>query len=134
MSSREHRERLVREGFEAFNRGDAEAVLAVLDPAVESHVGPSLANTGTWHGHAGFLEMLRIWGEAFATQRNTVVSLSFPDDDHVIAETRQAGVGAGSGVPVEMPVYFLFEVPDELAVRVHLYADAEAAFAAAASE
>ena len=85
MSSREHRERLVREGFEAFNRGDAEAVLAVLDPAVESHVGPSLANTGTWHGHAGFLEMLRIWGEAFATQRNTLVSLSFPDDDHVIA-------------------------------------------------
>ena len=62
MSSREHRERLVREGFEAFNRGDAEAVLAVLDPAVESHVGPSLANTGTWHGHAGFLEMLGTWG------------------------------------------------------------------------
>jgi hypothetical protein len=33
-----------------------------------------------------------------------------------------------------MTVYFLFEVPDELAVRVHLYADAEAALAAAASE
>ena len=53
----------------------------------------------------------------------------------MIAEIHQTAVGAGSGVPVEMTVYFLFEVRDERAVRVpHLRATARRRFAAAASE
>jgi len=39
----------------------------------------------------------------------------------------QRGVGKGSGVEVEMRVYYLTEYRDGLATRVHLYADREKA-------
>ena len=130
MNSEERLERLVRKGFEAFNRRDRDAMVSILDENVESHVAPGLANAGTWHGVEGFESMVAIWSEAFETQRNTVLSIRFPDEHHAIAEVHQAAVGAGSGVPVEMTLYYLFEVHDERAVRVHLYPDADAALAA----
>ena len=40
----------------------------------------------------------------------------------MIAEVHQTAVGAGSGVPVEMTVFYLLEVRDGRAVRFHIYA------------
>jgi ketosteroid isomerase-like protein len=131
MSEREHNERLVREGMEAFNRGDLRALKEIFDERLESHVAPGLANAGTWHGRDGFAEMVATWSEAFETQHNSVVSVEHPDDHHVIARVHQAAVGAGSGVPVEMTLFYLFEVRDGRGVRLHLYPDREAALAAA---
>ncbi len=62
--------------------------------------------------------------------RNTIVSFSHPDEHHVIAEVHQEAVGAGSGVPVEMTLYYLFEIRNGRAVRLHMYPDREAALCA----
>jgi ketosteroid isomerase-like protein len=130
MSKREQNEQLLREGLDAFNRGDFAALEQVFDERLESHVAPGLANAGTWHGREGFAEMVATWMEAFETQHNSVVSIQHPDDHHMIAEIRQTAVGAGSGVPVEMTLFYLYEIRDGRAVRLHLYADRESALAA----
>lgn len=127
---RDHNETLIREGMEAFNRGDLDALVSIFDERLESRVGPGLANAGTWRGSEGFGQMITTWGEAFKTQRNTIVSFSHPDEHHVIAEVHQEAVGAGSGVPVEMTLYYLFEIRNGRAVRLHMYPDREAALCA----
>ncbi len=125
--SRERNVELVQAGVEAFNRGDEDAVVGVFAPDLECHVGGGLMNVGTWYGHEGYREMITSWGEAWERNRNTLVSVESPDDDHVIAEIHQTAIGAGSGVPVEMTVFYMLEVRDGQAVRFHLYADREAA-------
>jgi ketosteroid isomerase-like protein len=130
MSKREENERLIREGMEAFNRGDLDALVEIFDEELESRVGPGLANSGTWRGREGFAEMVTTWGEAFGTQTNTIVRFTHPDEDHVIVEVHQAAVGAVSGVPVEMTAFYLFEIRRGRAVRLHMYGDYESALSA----
>ncbi len=130
MSDREDNERLIREGMEAFNSGDTAALVEIFDERLESRVGPGLANSGTWRGREGFAEMITTWGEAFESQTNTIVRFSHPDEHHVIVEVHQAAVGAVSGVPVEMTGYYLFEIREGRAVRLHMYADYESALSA----
>lgn len=120
---RERNERLLREGIEAFNRGDQATLLAMFDPRIECHVAPGQGNPGTWVGVEGFQEMTGAWGEAFSTQESSVVATSFPDEHHLIAEIRQRAVGARSGAPVEMTNFYLLEVRDGRAVRFHIYPD-----------
>jgi ketosteroid isomerase-like protein len=126
-STRERNERLLREGVEAFNRGDRTSLLAMFDPGIECRVASGLGNPGTWTGVEGFEAMTGAWGEAFSSQESSIVATSFPDEHHLIAEIHQRAVGAGSGVPVEMTNFYLLEVRDGRAVRFHIYADLESA-------
>ena len=130
MSNRERNEQLLREGMEAFNRGDIEALTQIFDDRLESRVAPGLANPGTWQGRDGFTEMVAGWSEAFERQHNTIVSTHHPDEHHVIAEVRQEATGAESGVPVEMTLFYLFEIRDGRAVRLQLHPDLASARAA----
>jgi ketosteroid isomerase-like protein len=132
MSDRaqKNRRRLLAEGIAAFNRGDQASVLAVFAPDVESHVGRGLLNAGTWTGHDGYIEMVTAWGEAWEQIEIEPVGFEEPDPDHVVAELIQRAVGAGSGVPVEMTLFWLFQFRDGLVVRFHLYPDRDAALAA----
>ena len=130
MTEREDYEHVLREGTEAFNRGDLRAILPLLAQDVECHIPIGLGNSGTWHGHDGFLEMAEAWNEAFEEIRNDIVSTDFPDERHAILEVRQSGVGSGSGVPVETRFVYLFELRDGLVTRFHIYGDREAALAA----
>jgi ketosteroid isomerase-like protein len=130
MSSAERNEQLLRSGIEATNRGDLETVMSMLDPEVECHVQPGLGNPGTWRGPRGYLEMATAWNEAFTEIDNTVVAVETPREHHVIAEVHQTAVGAVSGAPVEMTIFYMFEVHGERATRLHVYGDREAALAA----
>jgi ketosteroid isomerase-like protein len=130
MTSREANVELVRAGLDAFNRRDHEAVFALLDPEIECHVHPGLMNVGTWHGIDGYQEMMATWGEAWEEIEMTVLGVETPDDRHVIADVQQRAVGAGSGVPVEMTLFFFYEIRDGRALRFHVYPDRAAALAA----
>jgi ketosteroid isomerase-like protein len=122
MSDQGRNEALIRTGIEATNRGDLDTVAAMLDPEIESHVASGLGNPGTWHGIDGYREMVESWGEAFSSQTIEVSGVELADDNHAVAEVRVAAVGAGSGVPVEMTLYYMLEIRDERAVRFHIYA------------
>ncbi|MGH2953487.1 MAG: nuclear transport factor 2 family protein [Solirubrobacterales bacterium] len=130
MSKRERHAEIVRKGLEAYNREDVPGVLRIMDPDVESRVGEGLMNTGTWHGLDGFAEMATTWAEAWGQNLYDIVEVETPDEDHVIARIHQQAIGAQSGVPVELTVFYMLEFADELVVRFHVYPDREAALAA----
>jgi hypothetical protein len=48
----------------------------------------------------------------------------------ILVDTHQVARGAGSGIDVEMDVFWLFELADDQVVRMHLYANRERAVAA----
>jgi hypothetical protein len=52
------------------------------------------------------------------------------DDRNAITAVHQEGAGVGSGVPVELDVFYLLEFEGERAIRFHVYLDRGAALAA----
>ena len=132
MTEREQNRELVADAFDAFQRGDVEALNAGLDPEIEVMISDRLANSGTWRGVEGFWESVSTWLEAFDDYRLEVRSIDTPDDHHVLVEARQTAKGRASGVPVELTTYFLFEVHEGLSTRYELHASREDAEAAVA--
>jgi ketosteroid isomerase-like protein len=132
MSERERNRDFAARAFEAFRRGDAEAVNSGLDPEVEVVIADSLANPGTWRGIDGFWESVTSWLEAFDDYDIEVESIETPDDSHVVVEARQTAKGRSSGVPVELTTYFLFEVRGGRTARYELHSSRGDAMAAIA--
>jgi ketosteroid isomerase-like protein len=73
--------------------------------------------------------MVRNWGEAWETVEVEIVAASEPRADVIVAEVFQRAVGAGSGVPVEMTLFWVFEFRDGLVTRFAMYPDRESALA-----
>jgi ketosteroid isomerase-like protein len=123
MSERADNERVVSEAFLAYNSREIDRLQDMLAADAEAHIAQPLVNAGTWRGRAGFREMVDSWTEAFESQTNTVVGMEHPDAHNVIADVHQVGVGAGSGVPVEMRIAYLFEIRGGKVTRLGLYPD-----------
>ena len=96
-------------------------------PEVESRVFPPLLNVGTWHGYAGFAEMTAGWESAFGEIRYDERGMEAPDERHVLVTVHQTATGAGSGVPVELDVFFLVEFEGDQAIRFQIHADRDSA-------
>src|SRR4051794_22135698 len=109
MSEEDARLALLQEGVDAFNRGEAGPVLAIFADDIECHVAPDLMNAGTYHGHDGYLAMVTAWDEAWGTVTADIVGTEELPHDHLLVEIHQRAVGAGSGVPVEMTLCWLFQ-------------------------
>jgi ketosteroid isomerase-like protein len=131
MSEFTERLALLQDGVDAFNRGDTGPALAIFSDDVECTVGPNLVNTGTYTGHDGYLEMIGAWGEAWESITARAVGTEELENEHLLVEIHQEAVGAGSGVPVEMDLFWLFQFAGDKVVRFHLYASHPEAVAAA---
>jgi ketosteroid isomerase-like protein len=129
-SSEQRNIELTARGFEAYNAGDHEAVLSLLHPDVELHADSELINGGDYRGHEGFTRWNAEWTEAWEEFKIEPHSVETFGDHSILADTHQVARGAGSGVDVEMDVYWFFELADDQVVRMHLYATRERALAA----
>jgi len=127
MNDPEQNVALSRAATEAFRRGDVEAFLATLDPEVEIFSTPELPNPGRFVGREGWIEWTSEWFEAWEGFEIEVEEYEPVGQYHVLMSARQRAKGAGSGVPVEMRVFYLAEYHDGLATRFHLYATREEA-------
>jgi ketosteroid isomerase-like protein len=121
---------LTRRGFEAYNAGDSEALTALLHPDVELHSDNELINGGDYRGHEGFMRWNAEWTEAWEEFTIEPRSLETFGGHVILVDTHQVARGAGSGIDVEMDVFWLFELADDQVVRMHLYANRERAVAA----
>ena len=122
---------LARQGLAAYNAGDLEAVLDLLSPDVEIYSPPEYLNPGTFHGHAGFLEWLSRWLDAWDSFRVEAYDFRAAGDD-VVASAHQYAKGKGSGVEVEMDdVAYLWTFHGGKATRFHIYPGRAEAFEAA---
>jgi ketosteroid isomerase-like protein len=121
---------VTRHGFEAYNTGDLDSLIAILHPEVELHADSELINGGDFRGHEGFMRWNADWVEAWEEFRIEPRSVETFGGHCILADTHQVARGAGSGIDVEMDVFWVFEVEDDLVVRMHLYASREPAVAA----
>ena len=95
---------VIRRIERAFNKGDVDAIVAELDPAVEWEEQPLPGIDPVYHGHEG----VRRWAETVMGQELGALQAhveGFTDaGDAVIASTRISGAGQSSGVEVQMHV------------------------------
>jgi ketosteroid isomerase-like protein len=131
MSSAEENVARVLEGADAFQRGDVEAFLELLDPEVEIYSTPELANPGTFHGREGYLRWSSEWFDAWEDFRVVIEAVQPVGERHVVAAVRQLGRGKGSGIEVEMRAAYMWELRGGKAVRLQLHPGLEGAVAAA---
>jgi ketosteroid isomerase-like protein len=124
---------LVRQGFEALGDGDVEALLPLIHPEFELITPPSLAaEPDTYRGPDG----LRRYFESFYEAMDRVTFE--PDDfitvgERVVVPSTLRTRGRTTGIETTQRVVQVWEVRDEKAYRVEVYATVEEALAAARS-
>ena len=123
---------IVRASWDAWTRGDMDALFEFYDPEVEWDMSHSyVPDMGVFHGHEGIREFFREW-RAFFAEYWAEPEEFIDAGEHVIVRVRQGGRGRSSTVGVEMPVYWqLYRLRDGRAVRVEIYRDEEQALRAA---
>lgn len=121
---------LLREGVEAYNRGDLSFVYARAAEDIEVYTDARLINSGTYHGRAGFEKWMGEWLEAWSEFSLDIRAVEEVDERFLVVDVLQRGVGAESGIEVEMELVQLIEVRDGEIARFHLYPGREPAEAA----
>jgi ketosteroid isomerase-like protein len=123
---------VVRQIFEAFNRQDGDAGLALVDPDVEWDTTaiqlPGLQ--GVWHRHEGVRRFWRTWFAELSEFRFELHEL-IDAGDEVVAITSAAVKGRASGASVTRPFFPVYTVRGGLVVRFRLYDERARALEAA---
>jgi ketosteroid isomerase-like protein len=127
--SRENVE-VVRRGYEAYDRGDIEAVLATFDPEIE---WKQVEQPSAVHGHQGVLKAWDEWSEPFQEDLHASVEELIDAGDHVIAVVRHRGTGRQSGVQLDLWTYLVYTLRDGKVVRMIEYLERDEALRAAGS-
>jgi ketosteroid isomerase-like protein len=127
---------VVRELFEAWNRGDRDAVLELAHPEIVIDASRRVINPATYEGVEGVRRMLDDMVEVWDDFRAETDEFIDAGDGRLIVIGRILGTGRGSGVAVEQPMAGIWTVRDGLIVRwelgfVHKRAALEAAGLAA---
>ena len=123
---------LVREGMEAWSRGDYEATLGLIDPKViwrPMQAWPGMQ--AEYRGHAGarrFWDALRDPWETITMRADEIREL---DDHRLLTRTHFRARGRASGVTTELVFYTLWTVADGKLVRFEIFTEEQAALEAA---
>jgi ketosteroid isomerase-like protein len=123
---------MIREAFDAFNRGDLERVVDMCDPAVDWFPPAELPSTSAYHGHQGVRDatgdMLDLFSGLQAEPERILDA-----GDQVVVLFIWRGSGKGSGLSLEKfgKQAGVFTMRDGKAIRVEWYLDRATAMDAA---
>jgi ketosteroid isomerase-like protein len=117
---------IVRRAYEAFNSGNADAAIALLDPEVKWTLPPHFPDAETWQGRdrvvEGLGEMMTSWESLHMDVRELI-----DEGDRVVARVRFEGRSAltgldlaGMGVDTQ-----IWTMRDGLAVEVRMFGGTE---------
>jgi ketosteroid isomerase-like protein len=121
---------IVRRGFEAWEQGDLEANLRLVDEDVVCCRVAPLIDPKTYHGLEGYLEFASEWMEPYEDLElhpNEYIDAG----DKVVVEVAQEGHLAGSDQPMKGTFWFLMTVHDGKLIRFEIYGGREQALEAA---
>jgi ketosteroid isomerase-like protein len=107
---------IVRKGYEAFERGDIQAVLDLMDSEIESRIDPDTPDWEPHYGRDGFVSFLQAWLEPWETYRIEIDEL-IDVGERVLAVCREFGRRKDSGFEVEQPAYHVWTLKGGRAVR-----------------
>jgi ketosteroid isomerase-like protein len=112
---------IVRRAWEAYDRRDNEAALALYDPEIEVDLTASgQPGAGVYRGLEGVRRWLGDWHAAFAEISGEVHEW-IDADDHVIAVIRWHGQGRLSGVPAQLDQAHVWQLRDGKLWRLRIY-------------
>jgi ketosteroid isomerase-like protein len=123
---------IMRATYDAWNRGDLDAVLKVMHPNLVWEEDAQASGVGLdplYIGHAGYLKRQR---DAFSIwEQITAQNLEYTDaGEHVGVSVRARARAAHSGIEVEMHLVEVFTLDEGKIVRRRVYADRSAALRA----
>jgi ketosteroid isomerase-like protein len=125
------RVRNLRRAYEAFNRGDIDAVLDLLDERVELLPPPTVPEPEPLRGRdavGGYLEP-----NLFDAQSAEPQEL-LEEGDRILVTARARARGRESGVEVDQTVFHLLTLEGDREVRLEVHVDREEALAALRGE
>lgn len=118
---------LLREGYEAFNEGDTERVLARFGPGFTGRERPDSPEAQSFEGDTAALDALQTLHSEFDDYRFDPVGFDVRGN-HVIVTLRQSGRGRISGVSVEGEIVHVWTIEaDDRASSLRAYSTKEEA-------
>ena len=117
---------IAQRAFEAFNRGDIDAVLELCHPAV---VLRDPQRTGrVFSGPDGVREFFEEWLENWEAYRSEPVDF-VESGDRMLVHAKQTGKGKLSGIEIEQDLFVVFRIRDGKFVEYQLHTEREDALA-----
>ena len=119
-------EQRVREGIDAWNRGDWEKAIGMISPDVEWRIAQPLFDMPQLsYGHEGVIAFWRKWSEIWEHIHVDLEDM-VPYDGGIAAYVRWRARGR-DGVEVDQPVIFAFRIEDGLTTGFTGYWDRDEA-------
>jgi ketosteroid isomerase-like protein len=110
---------IARAAFEAWMRGDLDAMLADADPEIEWYVLPDAPDPGPHRGRNAILERMAMWREMLALRGEV---LGYIDaGDYVIMPIRMRGRPPGSDAEVVLDEVYVSKFRDGKIVELREY-------------
>jgi ketosteroid isomerase-like protein len=120
---------IVQAAFDAYFRGDEQALLALASPSIVISQFPEQVDAGQYHGHDGFRQVMADWTGSWDGWSIEILSAR-EVGDRVLATALQRGRGIGSGAPMEAQAIFVFTVREGLISRWEMFSSEEQALTA----
>jgi ketosteroid isomerase-like protein len=119
--SQENIER-ARRGYEAFARGDFDAVLDMMDPEIEAHNPPEVPEAGIQRGREA---VRRDWEQTIDLFDDFSIEVQryFDAGDQLVVYLLYRGRGRGSSAEVEVRVVHLLTFREGKAIQLRQYLD-----------
>jgi uncharacterized protein len=117
---------IVRRGYEAFNRGDLDAVVELMGPDFEWLPPDESLTAGTYQGPDAVRAEIASWTEPFEDFRWEIEEI-VDAGEQILVVGRMSGRGKTSGVEVGVNEYHVWTVRDGKPVRMQMYHDREQA-------
>ncbi len=114
----------VRSSYEAFDRGDLDGALAMMDDDIVWHQAQGLPHGGVYHGLATvranvFDPIDESWWEGFRADPEEIIGLG----DDVVVLGRYTAHAKKTGAPLDVPFAHVWRFRDGKAVRFHQFTD-----------
>jgi uncharacterized protein len=115
---------IVRRSYEAFERGDLDAVLADLDPGIEWHQAQGLPHGGLYRGRDEvrrnvFEPLDAEWWSEFSALPDEILDAG----DELVVLGRYRGTAKGTGKRLDVPFVHVWTLRDERATRFRQFLD-----------
>ena len=114
---------VVQSAYDAFGRGDVEAVLGAMTDDIEWNEAEGMPYGGRWIGPQAVAE--NVFGPVVADVENfsVVPEELYESGDTVISVTRYRGTGKATGAELDLQAVHVWDLRDGKLARFRLYAD-----------
>jgi ketosteroid isomerase-like protein len=102
---------VVQGAWDAFGRGDIDAVLEAIAPSAETRLPESLPWGGTYAGPDGFRDFLTKLGDSFEQFSATPQKVLGADDNHVVVLAKTKG-RTKAGATIEGSTVWIYQLRD----------------------